>query len=72
MHSNHPTPKDVNSETEKMIKLVVQECTPVALTPREIERESEKDPELSSVRYYVQTRDWSQHKMSMMRDTRVS
>ena len=43
MHSNHPTPKDVNSETEKMIKLGVQESTPVAL-PREIERESEKDP----------------------------
>ena len=41
----------------------MQESTPIALTPREIERESEKDPELSSVRYYVQTGDWSQCKM---------
>ena len=46
-----------------MITLVVQESTPIALTPREIERESEKDPELSSVCYYVQTGDWSQCKM---------
>ena len=48
---NQPKPKDFSSETEEMIKLVVQESTPIALTPREIERESEKDPELSSVRY---------------------
>ena len=46
-----------------MIRSVVQESTPAALTPREIERESEKDPELSSVRYYVQTGDWSQCEM---------
>ena len=60
---NQPKPKDVSSETEEMIRLAVQESTPIALTPREIERESEKDPELSSVRYYVQTGDWSQCKM---------
>ena len=47
---NQPKPKDVSSETEEMIRLVVQESTPIAL-------------ELSRVRYYVQTGDWSQCKM---------
>ena len=60
---NQPKPKDLSRETEEVIRLVVQESTPVALTPREIERESDKDPELSSVRHYIQTGDWSHCKM---------
>ncbi|CAB4034836.1 Transposon Ty3-G Gag-Pol poly [Paramuricea clavata] len=55
---NQPKPKDLSRETEEMIRLVVQESTPVALTPREIKRESDKNPELSSVRHYIQTGDW--------------
>ena len=43
---------------------MVQESTPVALTPREVERESENDPELVSVRRYIYSGDWSQCKMS--------
>ena len=33
------------------------------MTPREIERESENDPELVSVRQYIHTGDWSQCEM---------
>ena len=33
------------------------------MTAREVERVSEKDPELCSVRYYTQSGDWSQCKM---------
>jgi transposase InsO family protein len=60
---NQPKPKDLSSETEEMIRFVVQESTPVALTPREIERESDKDPELASIRHFIQTGDWSNCKM---------
>ncbi|CAB4022188.1 Transposon Tf2-9 poly, partial [Paramuricea clavata] len=60
---NQPKPKDLSRETEEVIRLVVQERTPVALTPREIERKSDKDPELSSVRHYIETGDWSHCKM---------
>ena len=37
-------------QTEKYVKWVAQELTPVALTTREIERASEHNPELKSVR----------------------
>ena len=40
-----------------------QESTPVAMTAKEVERESENDPELFSVRHYIQSGDWSQCKM---------
>lgn len=32
---------------------------PVALSPRQVELESEKDPELSMIRHHIQTGDWS-------------
>ena len=35
----------------------------MAMTAREVEREPENDPELCSVRYYLQSGDWSQSKM---------
>ena len=35
----------------------------MAMPAREVERESEKDPELCSMRYYIQSGDWSQCKM---------
>ena len=38
---NQANPKDPSSEKEDIVRFVVQESTPVTLTPREIERESE-------------------------------
>ena len=60
---NQANPKDLSSEIEDIVRFVMNESTPVALTPRLIERESENDPELSSVRHYIKTGDWSQCKM---------
>ena len=60
---NQTNPKDPSCEIEDFVRYVVHESTPPALTPRQIERESESDPELRSVRYYIQTGDWSQCKM---------
>ena len=45
------------------MRLIAQEHTPVALSPQEIEVESEKDPELKTVLQYVQSGDWSEGKM---------
>ena len=42
----HPT----SNSKDEYVNWVAQESTPVALTTREIERDSEKDPELQSVR----------------------
>ena len=42
----HPT----SNSKDEYLKWVAQESTPVALTTREIESASEKDPELQSVR----------------------
>ena len=41
---NQAKPKDCSSETEDFVRFVVQESGPVAVSPREIERESEHDP----------------------------
>lgn len=60
---NQANPKDPSSEKEDMVRFVAKESTPVSLTPREIERESENDPELVTVRQYIHTGDWSQCKM---------
>ena len=60
---NQANPKGPNSEKEDLVRFVVQGSTSVFLIPREIERESENDPELVSVRQYIHTRDWSQCKM---------
>ena len=60
---NQPNPKDTNTEKEDLVRFVAQQSTPVSLTPKEIERASKNDPELSSVRHYFHTGDWSQCKM---------
>ena len=60
---NQANPKDPSSEKEVLVRFVAQESTPVTLTPREIERQSENDPELASVRQYIHTGDWSQCEM---------
>ena len=60
---NQSNSKDLSSEKEDIVRFVATEVTPVALTTREIERESEFDPELQSVRYYIETSDWSKCKL---------
>ena len=60
---NQSNSKDLSSEKEDIVRFVATEATPVALTTREIERESEFDPELQSVRYYIETSDWSKCKL---------
>ena len=60
---NQSDPKDPSCEKEDFVQFVAQESTPIGLSPREIERESADDPELASVRHYVQTGDWSQCSM---------
>ena len=60
---NQSYSKDLSSEKEDIVRFLATEATPVALTTREIERESELDPELQSVRYYLETGDWSKSKL---------
>ncbi|PFX28630.1 Uncharacterized protein K02A2.6 [Stylophora pistillata] len=60
---NQTNPKESSREKEDFVRFVVKESTPVTLTPREVERESENDPELVSVRQYIHSGDWSQCKM---------
>ena len=49
-------------EKEDIVQFVATEATPAALVTREIKRQSELDPELQSVRYYIETGDWSKCK----------
>ena len=60
---NQKNPKDCSSEKED-IQFVAIEATPVALTTREIERASEADAELQSVRHYIEPGDWAKCKLS--------
>ena len=60
---NQCNSKALSSEKEDIIRFVATEATPFALTAREIERESELDPELQSVRYYIENDDWSKCKL---------
>ena len=55
--------KDCSGEEADFVRVPAQESTPVAVTAKEVERESENDPELCSVRHYMQSSDWSQCKM---------
>ena len=43
--------------------MIAEESTPMVLKAKEVECASEEDPELSSVRQYIQSGDWSQCKM---------
>ena len=51
-------PSEHKDQTEEYVKWVAQESTPVALTTREIERASEIDPELKSVRESLLNGKW--------------
>ena len=60
---NQCNSKDLSSEKEDIVRFVATEATPVALTTREIERESELDLASQRVRYYIETGDWSNCKL---------
>lgn len=60
---NSLMPKDRSGEETDTVKTIAEESTPVVLTAKEVERASEEDPELTSVRHYIQSGDWSQCKM---------
>jgi len=60
---NQTNGKDQSGEQYDLVKLIAVESAPVAISPQRIEVESEKDTELSSVRGYIQTGDWSQCKL---------
>ena len=51
--------KDTSGEETDAVKMIAEESTPMVLIAKEVERASE-DPELSSVRHYIQSGDWSQ------------
>ena len=51
-------PSEHKDQTEEYVKWVAQESTPVAPTTREIERASEHDPELKSVRECLLNGKW--------------
>ena len=55
--------KDYSGEEANFVRVIAQGSTPVAMTAKEVERKSEKDPELCSVRHYIQSGDWSQCEM---------
>ena len=55
--------KDCSGEKADFVRVLALESTPVAMTAKEVERESENDPELCSVRHYIQSGDGSQCKM---------
>ena len=52
--------KDPSGEEADSVRAFVQESTPMAITARKVEREPEKDPELCSIRYCIQSGDRSQ------------
>ena len=53
-----PSNSKEKNQTDEYVKWVAQESTPVALTTREIESASEKDPELQSVRECLLSGRW--------------
>ena len=60
---NQSNPKDLSGEKVDFVRAVALECTPVAMTAKEVERASENDPELSAVRTYIHSGDWSKCKL---------
>jgi len=52
--------KDRSDEEADFVRIIAQESTQVAMNAKKVERESENDPELCSVRHYIQIGDWSQ------------
>ena len=60
---NQTNPKDGSGEDVEVIRMIAEESTPIALMARDVERASENDPELTSVRYYIQHGHWDECNM---------
>ena len=58
---NKTTPYNVSGDKIDFVKMVA--ITPSALSAKQVELESEKGPELISMRQYVMTGDWSKYKL---------
>ena len=54
---NQTTPCDMSGDKIDFVKMVAVESTPSALSAKQVELASEKDPQLISVRQYVMTGD---------------
>ena len=63
--------KDPSGEEADSVRAFVQESTPMAITARKVEREPEKDPELCSVRYCIQSGDRSQLQCNLLHSLSV-
>lgn len=50
--------------TVDFVRVIAELATPVAMTPKEIEVESEKDSELTEVRQYLKSGDWTPCKLT--------
>ena len=57
---NQSRRNDSSGEGIDVVRMIAEESMPAALSARQVERESETDPELSNVRQCIQTGDWSQ------------
>ena len=53
----------VSGDKIDFVKMVAVESTPAALSAKQVELESETDPELFRVRQYVRAGDWSKCKL---------
>ena len=53
--------KDTSGEETDAVKMIAEDSTPMVLTAKEVQCALEEDPELSSVRHYIQSGDWSQN-----------
>ncbi len=60
---NQEKPCDKSAETIDFVRYLVEESTPVSMSPREVERASECDSELASVRHYILNGKWSECKI---------
>ena len=57
-------PKDTSGEEIDFVMAVAQGSLPVALSAKQVEEVSEKDPEMVSLRQYILSGDWSHCRMS--------
>lgn len=53
------SPDAAIKQTEEYARTIAADAIPAALAPRQIERESERDPTLHLVRHAITTGDWS-------------
>lgn len=60
---NSPNGRDVSGEKEDFVHMLAAEATPLAMSPHQVEVESEQDVELSAIREHVQTGEWGHCKL---------